>query len=112
MDHRPLPDDPTTPRTPRNAAFIRIFGETIFRSLPVPPAGSLTIGRSEDCDIVVDEHSVSRVHARLHFGETIAIEDAGSSNGTRVGAAELGAGQQCPLLPGQVAELGHVLVII
>jgi two-component system response regulator AtoC len=61
---------------------------------------------------VVDEHSVSRVHARLHFGETIAIEDAGSSNGTRVGAAELGAGQRCRLRPGQVAELGHVLVII
>ena len=52
------------------------------------------------------------MHARLHFGDEVVIEDAGSSNGTRVGAVELAAGQHCALSPGQVAELGVVLVTI
>ena len=110
-DHRP-PDDPTAPRSRGGTAHIRIFGERVFLAHPVPRMGSLTIGRAEECDIVVNEHSVSRVHARLHFGDTVVIEDAGSSNGTRVGAVELRAGQQCPLAPGQVAELGFALVTI
>jgi DNA-binding NtrC family response regulator len=89
-----------------------VFGEHVFLAHPAPASGSLTIGRAEECDIVVNEHSVSRVHATLHFGESIAIEDAGSSNGTRVGGVELRAGQRAALVPGQVAELGSVLVVI
>jgi DNA-binding NtrC family response regulator len=102
----------TTPSVPRAGAYIRVFGERVFLSHPVPRTGSLTIGRAEDCDIVVNEHSVSRVHATLHFADGVAIEDAGSSYGTRVGTVQLRAGQRCPLLPGQVAELGSVLVTI
>jgi two-component system, NtrC family, response regulator AtoC len=112
MDDHCEPDDPTAPRGRPGATHIRIFGERVFLAHPVPRAGSLTIGRAEECDIVVNEHSVSRVHARLHFGDAIVIEDAGSSNGTRVGPVELGAGQRCALAPGQVAELGVVLVTI
>src|SRR5215831_418078 len=110
-DHRP-PDDPTAPRSRKGTAYIRIFGEHVFLTHPAPRMGSLTIGRAEECDIVVNEHSVSRVHATLHFGESIVIEDAGSSNGTRVAGVELRAGQRAPLAPGQVAELGSVLVVI
>jgi two-component system, NtrC family, response regulator AtoC len=112
MDDHREPDDPTAPRGRRRTAHIRIFGERVFLAHPVPHIGSLTIGRADECDIVVNEHSVSRVHAKLHFGDAVMIEDAGSSNGTRVGSVELGAGEQCALAPGQVAELGVVLVTI
>jgi DNA-binding NtrC family response regulator len=105
------PADPTAPAS-RKEPSIRVFGERVFLAHPAPPAGSLTIGRADRCDIVVDEHSVSRVHARLHFGESVLIEDAGSSNGTRVGGVRLRAGQQHPLRPGEIAELGTALVII
>jgi len=108
-DHPPA--DPTAPAG-RQEPSIRVFGERVFLAHPAPPAGSLTIGRAERCDIVIDEHSVSRVHARLHFGEAVLIEDAGSSNGTRVGGIRLRAGQQHPLRPGEVAELGTALLII
>jgi transglutaminase-like putative cysteine protease len=43
------------------------------------------IGRSDDCDIVLDDPSVSARHARLHWeGDQIAVEDLGSANGTFV----------------------------
>jgi hypothetical protein len=46
---------------------------------------SLTIGRSPDCDIFLDDITVSRRHALLHRrGPSFVIEDQGSLNGTFV----------------------------
>jgi hypothetical protein len=54
------------------------------RRLPVP-AGGGTIGRSHDCDIVVEDLGVSRRHARVRpSGEGWTVEDLGSTNGLRV----------------------------
>lgn len=44
--------------------------------------GTLTVGRRSDCEIVLRDKLVSRVHARIIVGaESAAIEDLGSSNG-------------------------------
>jgi hypothetical protein len=55
------------------------------RRLLVPPRGA-TIGRSRDCDIVLDDAGVSRRHAELRpeAATSWAIEDLGSTNGVRV----------------------------
>jgi predicted component of type VI protein secretion system len=54
------------------------------RRLLVAPRGA-TIGRSRDCDIVLDDSSVSRRHAELRPGAAgWSIEDLGSTNGVRV----------------------------
>lgn len=43
----------------------------------------ITIGRSPDCDIVINEPFVSRRHAQISlFGDHILVEDLNSSNGT------------------------------
>lgn len=46
-----------------------------------------TIGRSPACTVIVDERDISATHARVVRGEdgTLAVEDAGSSNGIHVG---------------------------
>jgi DNA-binding CsgD family transcriptional regulator len=51
-----------------------------------PAQGSLTIGKSVDCGIVIaDDPTVSRLHARLEpIGPRWNIEDLGSRNGTIV----------------------------
>jgi hypothetical protein len=70
------------------------------RRLLVPPRGA-TIGRSRDCDIVLEDSSVSRRHAELRpDGRTWTIEDLDSTNGVRVngfgvdGAHELRSGDR------------------
>ncbi len=71
------------------------------RRLLVPPRGA-TIGRSRDCDIVLDDAGVSRRHAELRpeAATSWAIEDLGSTNGVRVngvtvtGAHELRTGDR------------------
>ncbi|APR87054.1 Response regulator of zinc sigma-54-dependent two-component system [Minicystis rosea] len=54
----------------------------------LPEAGSVSIGRGEDCDLRIDHGSVSRRHALLHIGPPLRIEDLGSANGTFVCAPE------------------------
>ena len=50
-----------------------------------PPEGRTLIGRSPECDVFLDDVTVSRRHAELHReGETFTIRDLGSLNGTYV----------------------------
>jgi pSer/pThr/pTyr-binding forkhead associated (FHA) protein len=68
-----------------------VYGELEFRSGPrngetmeIRP-GTLTLGRSPDNDIVINDPSVSRKHARLTSqGGRYYIEDLGSMNGTKM----------------------------
>jgi FHA domain-containing protein/uncharacterized protein DUF1707 len=56
------------------------------------PAGDcqIVLGRSRDCDCVLDEPSVSRRHAELRrVGERWLLRDLGSRNGTRVNGVRL-----------------------
>src|SRR5262249_52799293 len=51
---------------------------------PLPPSGSVSIGRTTENDVAIDDPSVSRRHAILHVGPPLRIEDQGSANGIRV----------------------------
>ncbi|MEE9253483.1 MAG: FHA domain-containing protein [Pseudomonadales bacterium] len=45
----------------------------------------ITVGRSDDCDVVMKEGHISRAHARLHpIADEVYLEDLGSANGTYV----------------------------
>jgi two-component system cell cycle response regulator len=69
--------------------------------------GSLLIGRSSKAGISLpDVPSVSRHHAKLEFGESITIEDLGSTNGTRVEDAIIDGPH--PVLSGQRFQVGAV----
>ncbi len=47
---------------------------------------NIILGRSNDCDVVIEHSSVSRTHARLWMEEgVIWLEDLGSKNGTYIG---------------------------
>ena len=50
-----------------------------------PGEGSTLIGRSPECDVFLDDVTVSRRHAELtREGDTFSIRDLGSLNGTYV----------------------------
>jgi len=55
---------------------------------------TLTIGREEDCDIVLADRHVSRHHARVTRDESgYTVEDLRSKNGTHVNGRELSGSQ-------------------
>ena len=66
----------------------------------VPNEEKTTIGRSPDCDIFLDDVTVSRQHAVIRRNEgSFVIEDQGSLNGTfvnrrRIESAELADGDE------------------
>ena len=77
-------------------------------------AQGMVIGRAaEQCELVVAHATVSRRHARLSLaGETLQIEDLGSTNGTSVNGAALRAGAPAALQAGAKLRLGDVELAI
>ena len=74
------------------------------RRLLLAPAGG-TVGRSRDCDIVLDDAGISRRHAEIRPGpEGWTIADLGSTNGVLLNGKRLRDTQ--PLRPGDQLELG------
>ena len=69
--------------------------------------GLLTIGRGQDCDLVLQDTQVSRRHAELRrHGDQWFLVDLGSTNGTFVGGALLRPNEACLLLPGIPVQIG------
>ena len=55
-------------------------------------AGSHQVGRDQECDLVLDDTSVSRHHAGLRVaGASLVVEDLGSKNGTHVNGRRIEA---------------------
>ena len=53
------------------------------RAIPLRRTRPMTVGRDDDCDIVIPDASVSGRHARVEFdGVTWVLTDLGSTNGT------------------------------
>jgi pSer/pThr/pTyr-binding forkhead associated (FHA) protein len=52
--------------------------------------GPFTIGRANNCDVILPDTGASRLHARISLrGAEIEISDADSSNGTRIDGQEI-----------------------
>jgi hypothetical protein len=99
---RPL-EEAGNRRPPR--ALLSVGG----RRLLVPPAGG-TIGRSRDCEIVIEDTGVSRRHAEMRpTSEGWTLADLGSTNGVLVNGRTLEGPQ--PLSAGDVIELGSTEIV-
>ena len=73
---------------------------------------TFTLGRGADCDIVIEDDSVSRRHARLSFSRGWRVEDLGSRNGTVVDGRKLHAREAAPLAPGSVVRFGFATAVL
>ncbi|HSZ70851.1 MAG TPA: DUF3662 and FHA domain-containing protein [Solirubrobacteraceae bacterium] len=101
----PLAERAGAERRPPPRALLLVDG----RRLLLAPRGAV-IGRSRDCDVVLEDAGVSRRHAQLlPTGEGWTIEDLGSTNGVRLNGEELrdaGALQR-----GDRIELGSTKIV-
>jgi two-component system response regulator AtoC len=89
-----------------------VIGRAMFDAHPLKEAGTLTIGRSSQCDIEVDDRSISRRHAVLSVGETVTIEDLGSANGTFVRGQRIASGSPAVISVGELVALGSASIIL
>jgi FHA domain-containing protein/uncharacterized protein DUF1707 len=109
---------------PRRGGRLRALADAVRRAVagigrrPVPPSPALeievllprsreavTVGRSSDCDVVVGEKTVSRVHAELRHGtgDTWMVLDLDSLNGTWLNGQRV---QEARVARGDVLCLG------
>jgi FhaA, N-terminal domain/FHA domain len=90
-------------RAPR--ALLQVGSQRLL----VPPGGGV-IGRSRDCDVVLDDSGVSRRHAELRpQGSGWTIADLDSTNGVLVNGSPLAGAQQ--LAAGDRIELGSTEIV-
>ncbi len=91
---------------PRQQRALLALGD---RRLIVPPGGG-TIGRSRDCDVVLDDAGISRRHAEIRPGpDGWAVADLGSTNGVLVNGQQVRG--SCLLAPGDRVELGSTAIV-
>lgn len=73
------------PVAPDKMGMLMQLEHLMVATLPNIDESGFTIGRMPDCDLVVEDESVSKHHARIQWDAGIRaalLEDVGSSNGT------------------------------
>jgi two-component system, cell cycle response regulator len=90
----------------KEACLVVIYGPDLGRkySLETP---SVTLGRSNKCDIQIDQESVSRAHSKvINAGRSVRIRDLGSTNGTYVNDELV---EERPLTDGDFIKIGRTI---
>lgn len=79
---------------------------------PLRDEDEFLIGRTADCDVLLDEDTVSKHHARVTWARRRAqVEDLGSSNGTKVNGTRLRANTPLSLKDNDALDFGGVRVL-
>jgi len=101
----------TQPPDPGDLVLVTIVGD---RATPYRLArrGAFVIGRSRDCDLRIDDPSISRRHARITVEESITVEDLGGLNGTKVRGRTLGKAERVEVVIGETIDIGTVMLVL
>ena len=89
-----------------------VIGENEHTAHRLPPAGEVSLGRSESADIQVKDPLMSRIHAKLLIGPELYIADMGSSNGTVVRGDRMASKTKQMINVGDTIEIGSTVVIV
>ncbi|NNC05374.1 FHA domain-containing protein, partial [Corallococcus exiguus] len=95
---------------PADRLYLLLLQGNTSTLVPLPREGAVVIGRAVGADVVVEDASVSRQHARVGVAEGEAfIADLGSHNGVRVNGERVQGTR--PLDGGDVVTLGNVTLV-
>ena len=114
--HSPGVLDPTCVTAPEDIergmlSLLFEFEDLLITTLPpLARMEELGVGRLPDCDLVLDEASVSKRHAVLRWNEPqgrCSVVDLGSKNGTFLNGSRLGT-REATLEDGDILSFGNV----
>jgi two-component system response regulator AtoC len=105
-------EDETAERAPGEGLALLVSTRAGVSVVRLGEARAVVLGRGTECDVVIDDESVSRRHAVLRLGSTATLEDLGSRNGTVLRDHRLTKGEQVALPPGSAFALGDVTVVL
>lgn len=87
--------------------FLLLKSNGDHRTIEVPKAGELAIGRGEDCDVRLDDARASRRHASVRWTDgSLFVQDLNSRNGTLVNDIKLRDDAQMKLRAGDRVRVG------
>ncbi|MBK9156220.1 MAG: FHA domain-containing protein [Chloracidobacterium sp.] len=89
-------------------------GKQVVKSFNVEQGQRLSIGRTGENDVLIDDHSISKAHAALLLNKegSLMLADTGSTNGTFIDGERIAYGKAYPINPGQMVKLGSVNIAI
>lgn len=87
-------------------------GQQVVRSLDVDSGSRVSIGRTRENDIAIEDISISKFHASVFFDRSgdIFVADTGSTNGTFVGGERIAYGKSFMVGKGGKVKFGTVNV--
>ena len=101
------------PGDPSTGALALLFGFDDLHVATLPPLSGvdeMSVGRQPDCELIVDDPSVSKRHAVLHWDEQAkrcTVKDLDSTNGTFLNASIM-VKRETPLRDGDILSFGDV----
>jgi two-component system, NtrC family, response regulator AtoC len=108
-----VPDDrggTVLPADPHERLYLMVFHGEASTNFALPRTGSVSIGRSDEAHLRIDDHGVSRRHAMLTMDHGEArISDLGSHNGVWVNDERIVASRL--LLSGDAVTIGSATLV-
>ncbi len=91
---------------------LRVLWDGGSMFLPLPEAGVISVGRGAASVVRLPLDSVSRTHCLLHVGDSVDVEDVGSSNGTTLGGRRMASGERAPFPAGVALGVGGAVLVL
>jgi diguanylate cyclase (GGDEF)-like protein len=90
-----------------DACLVRIYPHSVGEGIINLAQEEIIIGRDKECQIELDDTSVSRQHASINFGSTgYHIQDLGSVNSTFLNDKKI---EEAVLSSGDLLRIGHTI---
>ncbi len=85
----------------------------MFNQKKISLVAKMTIGRNDECSIVIDNKLVSRVHASIQkIRDAFFLKDENSTNGTYLNGHRVPADKYVKLNPGDKITVGAVTLVM
>ena len=104
---------PAAPSPLSVTARFKIKGVEKVKTLDLAPGGRISIGRTGGSDLILDDISVSKIHASVAADPegALMLADTGSTNGTFINGERISYGKAIRLSNGDKVQFGEVEVV-